>query len=85
MFAGILAASAQARAQQPANPAIEDWKPEKLVNVEILPKTMAADDVIKVMKAYNAALNVDCVFCHKGQVGKPWSTLRFHGHKQEAL
>jgi len=77
VFAGILAASGQARAQQPANPAIEDWKPEKLVNVEILPKTMPADDVIKVMKAFNAALNVDCVFCHKGQVGKPWSTYDF--------
>jgi cytochrome c553 len=77
VFAGILAASSQARAQQPANPAIEDWKPEKLVNVEILPKDMAADDVIKVMKGFNAALNVDCVFCHKGQVGKPWSTYDF--------
>src|SRR5580765_5314756 len=77
-FAGILAASGQARAQQqPSNPAIEDWKPEKLVNVEILPKTMAPDDVIKLMKSYNTALNVDCVFCHKGQVGKPWSTFDF--------
>jgi Photosynthetic reaction centre cytochrome C subunit len=63
--------------QQPSNPAIEDWKPDKLVNVEILPKDMAPDAVITVMKAYNAALNVDCVFCHKGQVGKPWSTYDF--------
>ena len=73
----FLAAVSVARAQQPPNPAIEDWKPEKLVNVEILPKTMAPDDVIKLMKSYNAALNVDCVFCHKGQVGKPWSTFDF--------
>ena len=63
--------------QAPGNPAIEDWKPEKLVNVEVLPKTMAPDDVIKLMRTYNAALNVDCVFCHKGQVGKPWSTYDF--------
>ena len=63
--------------QQPSNPAIEDWKPDKLVNVEILPKDMAPDQVITVMKAFNAALNVDCVFCHKGQVGKPWSTYDF--------
>jgi len=74
---GVLLSTALARAQQPANPAIEDWKPDKLVNVEILPKTMAPDDVIKLMKAFNAALNVDCVFCHKGQVGKPWSTYDF--------
>jgi hypothetical protein len=63
--------------QQPSNPAIEDWKPDKLVNAEILPKDMAPDLVITVMKAFNAALNVDCVFCHKGQVGKPWSTYDF--------
>ena len=64
-------------AEQPSKPAIEDWKPDKLVNVEILPKDMAPDDVIRVMKSYNAALNVDCVFCHKGQIGKPWSTFDF--------
>ena len=67
---------AQAAAEQ-SNPAIEDWKPDKLVNVEILPKTMAPDDVIALMKSYNAALNVDCVFCHKGQIDKPWSTYDF--------
>jgi Photosynthetic reaction centre cytochrome C subunit len=81
----LLTASAQRSAAQeqpppppqPSNPAIEDWKPDKLVNVEILPKTMAPDEVITLMKAYNASLNVDCVFCHKGQVGKPWSTYDF--------
>ncbi len=73
-----LAAQEQAAPpQQPGNPAVEDWKPDKLVNVEILPKDMAPDQVITVMKAFNAALNVDCVFCHKGQVGKPWSTYDF--------
>jgi hypothetical protein len=63
--------------QQPSDPAIEDWKPDKLVNVEILPTTMAPDEVITLMKSYNASLNVDCVFCHKGQIGKPWSTYDF--------
>jgi hypothetical protein len=63
--------------QQPSDPAIEDWKPDKLVNVEILPKTMGPDEVITLMKSYNASLNVDCVFCHKGQIGKPWSTYDF--------
>jgi len=72
-----LAAQEQPPPQQPSNPAIEDWKPDKLVNAEILPKDMAPDLVITVMKAFNAALNVDCVFCHKGQVGKPWSTYDF--------
>ena len=70
-------AQQEAPPPQPGNPAIEDWKPDKLVNVEILPKTMAPDEVIALMKTYNASLNVDCVFCHKGQVGKPWSTYDF--------
>jgi Photosynthetic reaction centre cytochrome C subunit len=70
-------AQQEAPPQQPGNPAIEDWKPDKLVNVEILQKTMAPDEVITLMKTYNASLNVDCVFCHKGQVGKPWSTYDF--------
>src|SRR4029453_15848584 len=47
---------------QPSNPAIEDWKPDKLVNVEILPKTMGPDEVITLMKGFNASLNVECVF-----------------------
>jgi hypothetical protein len=68
---------AAAPPQESSNPAIEDWKPDKLVNVEILPKDMAPDAVITLMKAFNASLNVDCVFCHKGQVGKPWSTYDF--------
>ena len=76
-FGSRAALAQQGQPPQPSNPAIEDWKPEKLVNVEILPKTMAPDDVIKLMKTFNAALNVDCVFCHKGQVGKPWSTYDF--------
>ncbi len=72
-----MAPRAWAQAAEQPNAAIEDWKPDKLVNVEILPKTMPPDDVIALMKTYNAALNVDCVFCHKGQIGKPWSTFDF--------
>ena len=69
-------------AQQPAPPApaaspLEDWKPEALHNIEVLPKDITPDALIKLMKDWNASLNVDCVFCHKGQVGKPWSTYDF--------
>ena len=38
---------------------------------------IALEDYRAVMREWNAALNVDCVFCHKGQVGKPWSTFDF--------
>ena len=64
------------QAAPPANP-LEDWKPEALHNIEVLPKDITPDALIKLMKDWNASLNVDCVFCHKGQVGKPWSTYDF--------
>ena len=70
--------AASAFAQQPvAGPAEPDWKPTEIKNLTVLPKTMSPDDVMKVMRAWNAALSVDCVFCHVGQVGKPLSTFDF--------
>src|SRR6185503_18635175 len=70
---------AQQAAQQPEAPAspLEDWKPDALHNLEVLPKDITPDALIKLMKDWNASLNVDCVFCHKGQIGKPWSTYDF--------
>ncbi len=72
----LAVAGAQAPASQPQNP-LEDWKPDMLHNIEVLPKDITPDALIEVMRSWNAALNVDCVFCHKGQVGKPWSTYDF--------
>jgi cytochrome c peroxidase len=66
------------RAQAPAQPAnLEDWKPDTLHNIQVLPKDLTPDALMTLMRAWNASLNVDCVFCHKGQVGKPWSTYDF--------
>lgn len=67
-------------AQQPAAPAPaadQDWKPTEVKNLTVLPKETSPDDVMKIMRAWNAALNVDCVFCHVGLVGKPLSTFDF--------
>lgn len=61
----------------PAAPPADDWKPTEIKNLTVLPKDMSPDDVMKVMRAWNAALSVDCVFCHVGQVGKPLSTFDF--------
>ena len=72
---GIAAAGARAQ-QEPADP-LEDWKPDKLVNIQVLPKDLTPDQVMSLMREWNEALNVDCVFCHRGQVGKPWSTYDF--------
>lgn len=78
VVAGVALAtgSAQAR-QEPDRSAIEDWKPDKLVNIQVLPKDITPDQLMAMMRDFNAALNVDCVFCHKGQIGKPWSTFDF--------
>lgn len=69
------ALGAQAPAQPP-NP-LEDWKPDTLHNIQVLPKDITPDALMNLMRDWNASLNVDCVFCHKGQVGKPWSTYDF--------
>ena len=51
--------------------------PTEVKNLTVLPKDMSPADVMKIMKAWNAALNVQCVFCHVGQVGKPLATVDF--------
>jgi hypothetical protein len=66
-----------APAQEAAAPADDDWKPTEIKNLTVLPKDTSVDDVMKIMKAWNTALNVDCVFCHVGSVNKPLSTYDF--------
>lgn len=74
-----IATTAGLRAQQASEDRsqIEDWKPDMLHNIQVLPKDITPDALMAVMRSWNEALNVDCVFCHKGQVGKPWSTFDF--------
>jgi cytochrome c553 len=78
-LAALLAAcTASVAAQQlAAGPPEPDWKPTEIKNLTVLPKETSPDDVMKIMRAWNAALGVDCVFCHVGQVGKPLSTFDF--------
>ena len=71
------AAQETAPAAQGTAPADDNWKPTEIKNLTVLPKDTSVDDVMKIMKAWNTALNVDCVFCHVGQVGKPLSTFDF--------
>lgn len=64
--------------QQPAAPAADDnWKPDSVKNLTVLPKDTSPDDVMKIMREWNEALKVDCVFCHVGSVDKPLSTYDF--------
>jgi len=80
----VSAATLIAQQTEPASPpqaatasADDNWKPTEIKNLTVLPKDMSVDDVMKIMKTWNTVLNVDCVFCHVGQVGKPLSTFDF--------
>ena len=79
----VLLSGHPAAQQQPAPNPLEDYKPDKLQNIQVLPKDITPDALMALMKTYNASLNVDCVFCHKGQVGKPWSTYDFADDKKK--
>jgi hypothetical protein len=77
--AGVLiAALTTVAAQQPPAPASDDnWMPDSVKNLTVLPKDTSPDEVMKIMRTWNEALKVDCVFCHVGQIGKPLSTYDF--------
>ncbi len=86
----LIVSAATLIAQQPAPPAPgaapaeqapaaadDDWKPTEIKNLTVLPKDTSPEDVMKIMKTWNTVLNVGCVFCHVGLVGKPLSTYDF--------
>jgi hypothetical protein len=61
----------------------ENWKPEKLENLKVLPKTTTPDEIIKIMRGFNETLNVECHFCHKGKMKAPLSTFDFPDDSKE--
>ncbi len=73
----------QPPAQQQAAVSDEDWKPEKLTNLTVLPKTTTPDQIMAIMREWNDALNVDCIFCHKGKLKAPLSTYDFADDSKE--
>jgi hypothetical protein len=71
------AAQAPPAASTPSAADDENWKPTEIKNLTVLPKDTSVDDVMKIMRGWDEALNVECVFCHVGQIGKPLSTFDF--------
>ena len=67
----IAGAAAQEKPQD------ENWKPEKLTNLKVLPKDTTPDQIMTIMKGFAESLNVGCVACHKGKVDAPLSTFDF--------
>ena len=55
----------------------ENWKPEKITNLKVLPKETTPDQIMTIMKGFAESLNVGCVACHKGKVDAPLSTFDF--------
>src|SRR5262249_54988574 len=74
-FALIVAATTATLAQQPPPPAggppQENWKPEKLTNLKVLPKDTTPDQIMETMRHYTRSLGVGCLGCHKGHEGQP--------------
>jgi hypothetical protein len=85
LVAATLTVSAQPPGDQASTkPPDEDtFKPEKVENLTVLPKTSTPDQVMTVMREWNEALNVGCVFCHKGKLGAPLSTFDFKDDSKE--
>ena len=80
------AAQAQAAPaeSQTTTPADQDtWMPTEVKNLTVLPKTTSAENVMKIMRAWNAALNVDCVCCHVGRSASPLATVDFVSHNKK--
>jgi hypothetical protein len=84
----VLAASFVLAAQPPdqssqKSPDEDTFKPEKVENLTVLPKTTTPDQVMTIMREWNEALSVGCVFCHKGKLGAPLSTFDFKDDSKE--
>jgi hypothetical protein len=78
LFVLLATLAAGPAAQEPAAPAADDeWMPEQITNLTVLPKDMPPAEVMQIMRAWNEALRVDCVFCHVGQAKQPLSTLDY--------
>jgi len=41
--------------------------PEKFSNLQILPKDITREDLVREMRGFAGALGVRCVYCHKGE------------------
>jgi cytochrome c553 len=78
-----VAASFTVRAQDKAQDDEENWKPEKITNLKVLAKDTTPEQIMTIMKAYSAALNVSCVACHKGKVDAKYSEIDYADDAKE--
>ena len=53
------------------------FPPDKLVNLQVIPKDAGPDVVITAMKNFARGLGVRCQFCHIGEEGMPLDKFDF--------
>jgi tetratricopeptide (TPR) repeat protein len=51
--------------------------PDKFRNLQVLPKDIAKDKLVEIMKSFTSGLGVRCNYCHVGEEGQPLSTYKF--------
>ncbi len=59
--------TAAVSAQQPTTPAQQPAQHREMprpTNLQVLPKDVSSQDLIKLMRAYQSQLGVECAFCH---------------------
>lgn len=60
----VVLASSIAAAQAPAGQRAGGAPPAPMKNLQVLPKDMPQPQVVAIMRAFNAALGVNCNHCH---------------------
>ena len=72
----LAALTVAAAIQEPAL-AHGKFPPDTLANLQVLPKTSTAAEVIGVMRGFAQGLGVRCQFCHIGKEGMPLEQFDF--------
>ncbi|MEW6320507.1 MAG: c-type cytochrome [Acidobacteriota bacterium] len=84
-FRPLLAGASIAWVVASTPPALAQGKfpPDAFTNLQVLPKTSTAGDVIGAMKEFSRALGVRCQHCHVGREGLPLDQFNFVSDENE--
>ena len=61
-----------------------EFPPQKLENLQVLPKEISVPELIGIMKEFSGGLGVRCQHCHLGEEGEPLSAFDFTADDKEA-
>ena len=64
--------------------AAQQWPPERLKNLEVLPKDIPVRALVDTMARFTRALGVRCTYCHVGQEGDPLEKYDFVSDEKPA-